>query len=295
MNKQWRATVTVACLLATFEAAATDITFDNLAVGTTVSTQYAGVTFSPNAFSGTGAPDGTWATNTDMTIVSATGGNVGALGAPNLVSGNVLRSFSAWTSENGDPSFRVSFGSAISSFSADFAGVDTPADVRLFAFNGASLLGTVVGTTTGQFTLTFAAARITNVVVTPGDFFDYVAVDNIRYLEAISPVPEPTTWAFISVGLVALAWARWRKVMPSNTRFFAGVSSNQKNMGLTVILKQHANSNAAPTGQTEPHFDEVARQAGPSDLSCRLSAAFRSNSTPAFGQTIGRPASSSST
>jgi len=194
-------------LLATFQAGAAVITFDNLSVGTTLSTQYAGVVFSANAFSGAGAPDGNWATNTDMTVVSATGSDVGALGLPSLVSGNVLRSFNGWTNENGDPSFRISFASAIDSFSADFAGVDTPADVRLFAYNGSSLLGTVVGSSTGQFTLSFAAPRITSLVVTPGDFLDYVGVDNIRYEAAIAPVPEPGTLALMSLGVVALAWA----------------------------------------------------------------------------------------
>lgn len=208
MNKQWRATVTAACLLVAFNAGATDITFDNVSVGTTLSTQYPGVAFSPNAFSGASAPDRNWATNTDMTIVSVAGSDVGALGTPSLVSGNVLRSFNAWLNENGDPSFRVSFASAISSFSADFAGVDTPADVRLFAYNGASLLGTIVGSTTGQFTLSFAASRITSVVVTPGDFLDYVAVDNIRYQSGVTAVPEPSTWVLMTLGVVALAWAR---------------------------------------------------------------------------------------
>ena len=212
MSKHWRATVTAACLLATFDAGATAITFDNLAVGVTLSNQYAGVVFSPNAFTGAGAPDGSWATNTDMTIVSATGSDVGALGTPSLVSGNVLRSFNSWLNENGDPSFRVSFASAISSFSADFAGVDTPADVRLFAYNGASLLGTIVGATTGQFTLSFAAPQITSIVVTPGNFFDYVAVDNIRYQAAVAAVPEPEVWVMMSLGIVALGWARRKMV-----------------------------------------------------------------------------------
>ena len=132
---------------------------------------------------------------------------------PSLVSGNVLHSFAGWLNEDGDASFRISFAGAISSFSADFAGVDTPADVRLFAYDGASLLGTIVGAATGQFTLSFAAPRITSVVVTPGDFFDYVAVDNIRYQAAITTVPEPETWALTSLGVVVLAWVRRRKVM----------------------------------------------------------------------------------
>jgi hypothetical protein len=155
MNNRLRTLTAATLLLAVLDTGATTITLDDLAVGTTLSTQYSGVVFSPNAFSGAGAPDGNWATNTDMTVVSTTGSDVGVLGTPSLVSGNILRSFGGWSNENGDPSFRVSFAAAIDSFSADFAGVDTPADVRLFAYNGSSLLGSVVGSSTGQFTLSF--------------------------------------------------------------------------------------------------------------------------------------------
>lgn len=196
------------CLVASFQAGATVITFDNLAVGTTLSNQYGGVVFSSNAFSGTGGPTGPWATNTDMTVVLATGPEVGNLGTPGLVGGNLLRSFTGWTNENGDPSFRVSFASAINLFSADFAGVSTPADVRLFAYDGSNLLGTVAGLTSGQFTLSFSAQRITSVVLTPGDFDDYVAVDNIRYQTAVAAVPEPDTWALMGLGLWFVARSR---------------------------------------------------------------------------------------
>jgi len=37
-------------------------------------------------------------------------------------------------------------------------------------------------------------------VVTPGDFFDWVGVDNIQY----TAVPEPATFAALGVGLLAL-------------------------------------------------------------------------------------------
>ena len=70
------ASIAVAALLTVPQAHAAAITFDELAVGSTLATQYAGlgVVFVPNALSGASpGPGGTWATNTDMTIVSSTG------------------------------------------------------------------------------------------------------------------------------------------------------------------------------------------------------------------------------
>jgi hypothetical protein len=192
----------------TIDAGATIINFDNLAVGTTLSSQYAGVVFSPNALVGSG-----YATNTDMTIVSATGADVGfGLGLPNLVSGNVLRSFSAWLNETGDPSFRITFASAINSFSADFAGVFAASDVQLLAYDGTTLLSTVVGTSNNeQFTLSTAGNHITSVVVLPGTLEDYVVVDNVQYNAAVAAVPEPSTWALSAFGLAFVGWAKRRR------------------------------------------------------------------------------------
>jgi hypothetical protein len=198
-------------LFAAAQASAVTLNFDDLAVGTILSNQYAaqGATFSANPFTGAGSSTSgsDWASNSDMTIVSATGADVGGLGTPPLVSGNLLRSFGGWLNEDGDPSFMVTFSTAVTSFSAAFAGVSTGADVSLFAYNGATLIGTTSGSSTGQFVLSFAAASITSVAVRPGSFNDWVGVDNITF----APVPEPATYAMMALGLGLLALKRRRQ------------------------------------------------------------------------------------
>jgi len=198
-------------LLAASPAFAVTITFEDLAVGTTLSSQYAaqGVSFSGNTFSGAGSSTSgqPWATNTNMGIVSSTGTDVGGLGVPSLVSGNILRSFNGWLSENGDPSFLMSFSAPVSSVSVDFAGVSTAADVTMWAYNGATLVGTISGSATGQFSLALAAAAITSVAVRPGTYDDWVGVDNIVF----APVPETSTYAMMALGLAVLGVAARRR------------------------------------------------------------------------------------
>ncbi len=198
-------------LAATQASAATTITFDELANNTSLSNQYAalGVSFSPNAFTGAGSSTSLmpWATNTNMLVVDIALGDVGALGGPSLVSSNLLHGFNAWLDEDGDPSFRVSFATPINAFSADFAGIAGGTDVRLFAYNGDTLLATVAGpacTPNCQFTLSYAAASITSVVVAPGSFADWVGVDNIVF----QPVPEAGTWVMMVLGLGVLVLRR---------------------------------------------------------------------------------------
>ena len=99
MKTLLKTALTMSMSLTAVCASAMIIDFENLTVGTTLSNQYAGVTFAANAFSGPGSSSSgkPWATNTDMTIVSSlAGGDVGGLGTPSLVSGHVLHSFSGW-------------------------------------------------------------------------------------------------------------------------------------------------------------------------------------------------------
>lgn len=220
---RWLAALLVLALSSVAQADVTrTITFDagdpinGLPVGATLGAQYAafGVTFTPNAFTGAGGPNGNWATNTNMGIVSSTGSDVGSLGTPALVSGNLLRSFNGWLSEDGDPSFRATFSTPISSFSAAFAGIATPASTRIFAYNGTSLLATMAASATGQQLLSYTnnSTLITSVVITPGDFSDWVGVDNISYITpTTAAIPEPSPLILAAVAGVPFAVAAVRR------------------------------------------------------------------------------------
>jgi hypothetical protein len=58
-------------------------------------------------------------------------------------------------------------------------------------------------------------------------------------------------------------------------------------MGLLDILKQYADPTGIQTDRVDAHFDEVAQQSNPNDLSGGIAAAFRSDATPPFGQMVG--------
>jgi hypothetical protein len=193
-------------LLAAAHAQAATINFDDLTEGTTLSDQYAsiGAVFMANAFSGAGASTSgqSWATNTDMTIVSATGPDSNNLGTPALASGMILGSYNGWLNEDGDGSFSIAFSAPVSSVSADFGGVATGADVAIYAYSGTTLVEKVTGGTQyGQFQLSVSGSNITSVVMTPGSYDDYVAVDNIGFTQA---VPEPASLVLMALGLGAV-------------------------------------------------------------------------------------------
>lgn len=198
-------------------AATYTIDFDDLAAGATVSHQYAattGATFSAGGartYDNQSQGNGTWADNTDMTVVSATGADTNNLGTPSLVSGNILGSYSGWQLEDGDPAFTISFARAITSFGAEFASVYYGSDVAIYAYSGTTLVGDVTGGGSGygQFALSLSAPDITSVVITPGSYGDYVAVDNISFTAS---VPEPANIALIALGLGAIAVRRRKQL-----------------------------------------------------------------------------------
>ncbi len=199
------------------QAASYAITFDDLAAGSTLSNQYAastGATFTAGAGSTYDAQSqgsGSWATNTDLTVVSATGADTNNLGTPSLASGNVLGSYSGWMNEDGDGAFTISFATAVTSFSADFAAVEYGSDVAIYAYSGSTLVSRVDGGTAyGQFLLGVTGSDITSVVITPGSYNDYVAVDNISFTTA--SVPEPANVALLALGLGLVALRRARRV-----------------------------------------------------------------------------------
>jgi hypothetical protein len=209
------ACATTSLLLAAAPAHAATITFEDLADGATLSTQYTGlgVVFSPNAFSGSNSNSTAqgWATNTGMTV---TDNDLGfELGAPSLGSGNLLHSYSNFLGGDGDPSIRATFLLPMTSVSLDFVGINAgaAADVTLTVYNGAAIIGTVVAsacTATCQQTLSFAAPSITQVVFTPGSYDDWVGVDNISFTPA---VPEASSWAMLALGLGVLGWQQRRQ------------------------------------------------------------------------------------
>lgn len=208
------ATALFSALLLSTAARATTLTFENLATGAVLGTQYAalGVVFSANPFTGsnTNSTPEDWATNTDMTIVASGGPDVGGLGGPALVGGNILHAFSGWLNEDGDANFAADFSTAVSSFSADFAGVAEGQDTAIYVFDGATLLAKVFNTNgTGQYTLSYSAPSITRVVIAAGSFGDWVGVDNISFAPA---VPEPQTFVLLAGGLVAMGLALRRRV-----------------------------------------------------------------------------------
>lgn len=179
------------------------ITFDESGRfdGEVLSNQYSGVTFAAgNTTGATISPvtSGSFATNTGMSLTTT---DIGG-GVTSPISGRMLHSFGDWLSENGHPIFTITFAQPISDISIDFGGVASAlaSSTRILAVTGSNVTSSVAASGSGTFTLSLTGLNTTQVVVTPGDFGDWVGVDNIRY----TAVPEPATMAALGIGLLAL-------------------------------------------------------------------------------------------
>jgi len=192
---------------------ATSINFDDGAVseGSTLSNQYAGlgVTFVSGA-NGHSVPNwsGTsqgFATSTDLTITSTDVG--GGLGSP--MSGKLVHSFGGWLNEDGDPVFTMIFSGDVTSFSLYAGGIFDAGATGLYAFNaGGTQIGSVVAAGTNVQKLDLGAlAGAREIVMTIGDFGDWVGADNIEF----QMVPEPFTMATLGLGLAAMLRRRNKK------------------------------------------------------------------------------------
>ena len=58
-------------------------------------------------------------------------------------------------------------------------------------------------------------------------------------------------------------------------------------MGLMDILKQYTDASTPDQANVHDHFDQVARETSKQDLGGGIAAAFRSNATPPFEQSVG--------
>ncbi len=183
------------------------IDFEDASVveGAILSSQYLsayGVSFSPGGLTGPGQTPGIgYATNTDMTITNFDLGALGgqpsgrmlhALGAPNPAPGSIYyQQGRGWQNENGDAVFTALFNNPLSSFSADFRGVgigsvEAPHS-RLLAFDAAGALLTTTtavaqfNVSTQRLTVVSGGNPIAKVIVNPGDYGDWVGIDNLEF------------------------------------------------------------------------------------------------------------------
>lgn len=186
---------------------ATFIDFDDGAVseGSDLSNQYAGmgVTFMAGA-NGHSVPNPAatsqgFASNTTMGITAT---DIGG-GVTSPMSGLLLHSFGGWLGEDGDPVFTMVFSGGISSFSCWAGGISDLASTAVYAFDAGGTMvgtGTLAGTAgTQQLSMT-GLASATEVVMTIGDWGDWVGMDNLEF----QTVPEPFSIATVGLGLAAM-------------------------------------------------------------------------------------------
>jgi hypothetical protein len=102
------------------------------------------------------------------------------------------------------------FSGPITSFSCFAGGIFTAPSTAVYAFNaGGTQIGTAAaaGAATTQQLLMGSLSGATEVVMTIGDFGDWVGMDNLEF----TAVPEPVSMVTIGLGLAAMARRRAKK------------------------------------------------------------------------------------
>ena len=185
----------LALLPALSHAQSVAITFDEGRVqeGDTLSNQYAdlGVTFLPgSSVPGTGTTGSPLDPATDMTV---TGTDVGGGTDPNA--GLLVHSFSGWTNETSDAAMTLNFSNPISEITVQFNGVSDDLASGIFAVDTkGNLVSGIYDRTAGYSDVTLSGLRdIKQVVLTVGDFYDWIGINNIRFTQ----VPEPGSLALL--------------------------------------------------------------------------------------------------
>ncbi len=187
-------------------ASAGFINFNSLANNTAVANQFA-----PEAVFTSGLPAGVSGTAAGLfganssystsfspvTVLKVTDTDVGTYPS-NPADQKVLHTFTDWLNETGNPVFTITFSQPVTSISIDVFG-DTSGASVLAGVSGSSIVNFVKAGTSGRETIsrTYTAAQgVTKVVVLPGAYGDWAAVDNISY----TLVPGPGATALAALG-----------------------------------------------------------------------------------------------
>jgi PEP-CTERM motif-containing protein len=180
--------------LAAWQARAATIDFEGLADSTSVSNQYAGLTFA-NA------------------VIWTAGISLNEFELPPHSGSNVVL-------DDGAP-ISIAFATPILNFSAYFtyavplsleafdAGLNSVAFTNSIFSNNLALSGDP-GTSPNDFLQLAFAGGISKVTITGDPFGFSLAMDDVSYTSAATAVPEPSTFPVLLVGAVGLLARRWR-------------------------------------------------------------------------------------
>ena len=120
-----------------------------------------------------------------------------------------MHTVGGWNAENEDPVFTITFAQPISAFSTQFYAATSVNETGIFAFRS-GVNGTFLGSVTANGVIpapVLSLNALTNagtIVITPGSFDDWVAVDDINYTSAPVVVPEGGSLALLIPAFAAL-------------------------------------------------------------------------------------------